>query len=113
MTDTDDLPDEEVWVASGDVRIPLVKMSDNHLRNAANHMKKTLDELEGYADGDISVWTDIVEKLDKLEGEVARRLNIEPSKGFDKPQPIRPPSLPITPVRQAADDAYRGGLMGR
>ena len=100
MTDADDLPDDEVWVASGDVRIPLVKLSDNHLRNAANYMKKALDDDEGK---DEDVLADLIGKLDKLEGEVARRLNIEPSK--------RPPSLPITQVRQDAEDAYR--RMGR
>ena len=102
MTHADDLPDEEVWVASGDVRIPLVKMSDNHLRNAANYMKKALADDDSE---DEDVLTDLVEKLDKLEGEVARRLNIE--------VPDRPPSLPITPVRQAAEDAYRGRGLGQ
>ena len=107
MTDIDELPDEEVWVASGDVRIPLVNMSDNHLRNATNYMKKALDDDENE---DEDILADIEEKLGKLEGEVARRLNVEQPKrsSFDKPQPLRPPSLPITQVRQAAEDAYRG-----
>ena len=111
MTNADDLPDEEVWIASGDVRIPLVKMSDNHLRNAANYMKKTLNDDDSE---DEDVLTDLVEKLDKLEGEVARRLNIEIPDGeppLPSPPSNRPPSLTITPVRQAADDAYRS--MGR
>lgn len=103
MTHVDDLPDEEVWV-SGGVRIPLVKMSDTHLRNATNYMKRKLVEAEGsgweLADKETSAGVslelaDMEDKLERLEGEVERRLNNGPQ------------SLPITKTRQEAEEAYR------
>ena len=101
MTHVDELPDEEVWVASGGVRIPLVKMSDKHLRNATNHMRKALTDTPSE---DEEALEDMTEKIDKLEGEVARRLN-------DDTGSTSPKSLPITQARQDAEDAYR--RMGR
>ena len=77
MTHPDDLPDDEVWVTSGDVRIPLVELSEKHLRNATNHMKKTLD---ADVSEDEDILADIVGKVEKLEDEIARRLNIKPPK---------------------------------
>ncbi len=90
----DDLPDEEVWVTSGDVRIALIDMGEKHLRNAVNYMLKAQQEADSEGESD----PDVEEKLNKLLGETERRLNLEPQK---------PESLPITQTRLDAQEAYR------
>ncbi len=91
-SNADDLPDSEVWIASGGVRIPLVDMGDKHLRNATNYMQKQLDDTPSE---DETTYEDVMEKLRKLTGEIDRRLNIGPE------------SLPITETRLQAEEAYR------
>ena len=93
MTHPDELPDHEVWETSDGVRIPLKDMGETHLRNATNYMRRTIADSNNETEME-----DIAEKLDKLEGEVERRLNTE------RPSPK---SLPITKARQEAEDNYR------
>ena len=103
MTRTDDLPDSEIWEASGGVRIPLKDMGENHLRNATKYIRKAIMDGNYFIDGMSKdegelIGKEMATKLIKLEGEVKRRSNNKPS---------GPKSLPITKARQEAEDTYR------
>ena len=104
MTKADDLPDSEVWIASGDYRVALVDMTESHLRNATKYMQKALRETT-MTSGDETELEEMSEKLRKLEGEIERRLNSSPEERVGTQRP--PESLLITEAMRKAEHNYR------
>lgn len=106
-TSVDNLPeDEEVWIASGGVKIPFKDLSDQHLTNAHAHLTEKFNELNNsnHVDeqGELEL-DDMEEKLGRLEGEIRRRLNNK----AERLKLTESPSLSITEARRQAEETYR------
>ena len=97
MTRADDLPDSKVWIASGNVRIPLTDMSETHLRNATKYMQKAI--VDGMHEDETEM-EEMAARLFKLEGEIERRSTTPGGKSHFQ-------SIPITASMQQAADNYR------